>query len=192
MEKNIAALKAGFYSVVLYSQLPGGCVSGVGDAGSCGVCTAGATTQPVPCVACRAAQPRTGQRHSSQAVPAALCVALAAACLPRNAPGSSRGTSHAHPQLCTCCPSPPLPGRRAYNITFLRSTESKADQGLQTSLGKALSNSDYIVSFARDGKQTTANGGWPANNAPILSSYEACDGWLHVVTATLRPKQQYT
>ena len=94
--------------------------------------------------------------------------------------------------MCTCCPYPPHPGRRAYNITFLRSTESKADQGLQTSLGKALSNVDYIVSFARDGKQTTANGGWPANNAPILSSYEACDGWLHVVTATLRPKQQYT
>ena len=26
-EKNIAALKAGFYSVVLYSQLPEGCVA---------------------------------------------------------------------------------------------------------------------------------------------------------------------
>lgn len=66
-----------------------------------------------------------------------------------------------------------------------------AANGLQTSLGKALSD-DYKVSFDRDGRQMTANGGWPANNAPILSMHEACDGLVYVVTNTLRPKQQYT
>jgi hypothetical protein len=103
VDKNIAALKAGFYSIVLYSQLPKG----------------------------------------------------------------------------------------AYNLSFLQ-TKDDAANGLQTSLGKALNDNDISVSFNRDGKQTVATGGWPANNAPILSWHEACDGWLYVVTNTLRPKQQYT
>lgn len=101
VNKNISALKAGFYSIVLYSQLPGG----------------------------------------------------------------------------------------AYNMSYLQKDD--AANGLQTSLGKALSD-DYKVSFDRDGRQMTANGGWPANNAPILSMHEACDGLVYVVTNTLRPKQQYT
>ncbi len=88
--------------------------------------------------------------------------------------------------------TPPLPCRRAYNISFLQTKQVQSANGLQTSLGKALSNGDYEVSFDREGKQTIANGGWPANNAPILSWHEACDGVLYVVTATLRPKQQYT
>ena len=91
-------------------------------------------------------------------------------------------------------PASPLPcRRRAYNISELKAG-SKAPNvgvGVQTSLGKALSE-DYKVSFDTKGRQTVATGGWPANNAPILTSHQACDGWLHVVTGVLRPKQQYT
>lgn len=52
---------------------------------------------------------------------------------------------------------------------------------------------EYTVSF--DGSnpwRVFATGGWPANNAGLLSSHAACNGWLHVVDAVLQPTQQFT
>jgi hypothetical protein len=38
--------------------------------------------------------------------------------------------------------------------------------------------------------QVVATGGWPANNAQVLASHEACDGWLHIIDAVLLPTQK--
>ncbi len=39
-------------------------------------------------------------------------------------------------------------------------------------------------------RQVVATGGWPANNAALISSHKACDGWLHIINGVLLPTAQ--
>jgi hypothetical protein len=65
--------------------------------------------------------------------------------------------------------------------------------GLQTSLGRALGADDarFTVSLDASTRPVVATGGWPANNARLLGSREACNGWLHVIDAVLLPTQSF-
>lgn len=62
-------------------------------------------------------------------------------------------------------------------------------EGILTSLGRAMKK-DFSITFDNSTMPVVATGGWPANNAPIISSHKACDGWLHVIDAVLLPTAQ--
>ncbi|KAL4443982.1 hypothetical protein ABPG75_011719 [Micractinium tetrahymenae] len=49
---------------------------------------------------------------------------------------------------------------------------------------------DFSITFDNSTTPVVATGGWPANNAPLISSHKACDGWLHIVDAVLLPTAQ--
>lgn len=64
------------------------------------------------------------------------------------------------------------------------------DDGVLTSLGRTLKKERHSVTFDNSTNPVVATGGWPANNAPIVSSHKACNGWLHIIDAVLVPTQK--
>lgn len=66
--------------------------------------------------------------------------------------------------------------------------------GLQTSLGRLAtstkSREKYDVSVDNSTAPPVITGGWPANNAQVLASYEACHGWIHILDTVLLPTQK--
>ncbi|EFN56544.1 hypothetical protein CHLNCDRAFT_144191 [Chlorella variabilis] len=79
----------------------------------------------------------------------------------------------------------------AYDVSQL---VQLGNTGLQTSLGRALGGGDnqHTVTFDGATSPVVATGGWPANNAQLVRSLQACNGWLHVVDRVLLPTQMYS
>jgi hypothetical protein len=111
--------------------------------------------------------------HTAACVLACLLACLPASCQQHAAPGPLK------PPAC-----------RALDEQQLLA--AGGDAGLQTSLGRALgSGSDEAFTISLDGtaRPIVATGGWPANNAQLLKSLEACNGRMYVIDAVLLPTQ---
>ncbi|KAL4437761.1 hypothetical protein ABPG77_005673 [Micractinium sp. CCAP 211/92] len=75
----------------------------------------------------------------------------------------------------------------AYDISQLVAEQDP--DGILTSLGRAMKQ-DFAITFDNSTMPVVATGGWPANNAALISSHKACDGWLHIINGVLLPTAQ--